>query len=387
MFIKSKALQNALFIPALIGGTLFLLVYPTSAATPTLAPIPEVSLLSGSPLHIALNGTDPDGQPLTFSASSNNEVVTTFITQGNRSLRFTVAGFGVMVYELFDQRVPRVTERISQLAESGFYNGVIFHRVINNFVIQGGDPLGNGTGGSDLPDFDDQFHVDLQHNRTGLISMAKAGDDTNDSQFFVTEGETRHLDFNHSIFGLLVEGEEVRDAISNVAVGAGDKPVADVIIERAEVFVDNQNAVLMLKAPEGTTGTSMVTVTVTNQNGEQAERTFRVDIVPDTIDSPPFLADIPPIRTKIDTAVTVQVQAIDVEGNPARYLDEQTLSANGLAVPVVAPANLEYSVDFETGLLTVTPTSGLTGEFFVTVATAVSTEAVDYQVVTVIIEP
>ncbi len=387
MLIRLKALKNALFMPALIVGTLFLLVAPSSAATPTLAPLPEVSLLSGSPLHIALNGTDPDGQPLTFSASSNNEVVTTFITQSNRSLRFTVSGFGVMVYELFDQRVPRVTDRISQLAESGFYNGVIFHRVINNFVIQAGDPLGTGAGGSDLPAFDDQFHVDLQHNRTGLISMAKAGDDTNDSQFFVTEGETRHLDFNHSIFGLLVEGEEVRDAISNVAVGAGDKPVADVIIERAEVFVDTQNAVLMLKAPESTTGTSMVTVTVTNQNGEQAERTFRVDIVPDTIDSPPFLAEIPPIRTKIDTAVTAQLQAIDVEGNPARYLDEQTLSANGLAVPVVAPANLEYSVDFETGLLTVTPTNGLTGEFSVTVATAVSTEAVDYQVVTVIIEP
>ena len=90
---------------------------------------------------------------------------------------------------------------------------------------------------------------------------------------------------------------------------------------------------------------------------------------------------------RTDTAVTVQLRAIDVEGNPARYLDEQTLSANGLAVPVVAPANLEYSVDFETGLLTVTPTNGVTGEFSATVATAVSTQAVDYQAVTVIIEP
>jgi cyclophilin family peptidyl-prolyl cis-trans isomerase len=81
-------------------------------------------------------------------------------------------------------------------------------------VIQGGDPTGTGSGGSPLGDFDDQFHVDLQHNRTGILSMAKSFDDTNDSQFFITEGAQRHLDFNHSIFGILVEGESVRQSIS-----------------------------------------------------------------------------------------------------------------------------------------------------------------------------
>lgn len=344
-------------------------------------------MASGSPLHIALDGSGAEGDILTFTATSSDDVVSTFVTQGHRSLRFSVTGFGVMVYELFETRVPRATQQIIQLAESGFYNGVIFHRVINDFVIQGGDPTGTGAGGSDLPNFDDQYHVDLQHNRTGLLSMAKAGDDSNNSQFFMTEGAQRHLDFNHSIFGLLTEGEDVRDAISNVGVGTNNRPLTDVVMENVEVFVDTQNAVLMLKAPEGTTGFSMVTVTVANQMGEKTEHTFRVEVIPDTVDSPPFLADIPPIRTKMDTPVTVQLQAIDVEGNEARFLDEETLSANGLSVPAMAPPNLDYSVDFETGLLTVTPTNGLTGEHFITVATAITVTEVDYQVVPVIIEP
>jgi cyclophilin family peptidyl-prolyl cis-trans isomerase len=359
----------------------------TSASPPSLAPIADVQLLGGSPLHIALNGSDSEGQTLTFSAESANDVVTTFIPEGNRSLRMNVAGYGEMVFELFEGRVPRATRQIIALAESGFYNGVSFHRVINDFVIQGGDPTGTGSGSSNFANFDDQFHVDLQHNRTGLISMAKAGDDTNNSQFFITEGETRHLDFNHSIFGLLVEGEGIRNQISNVIVDSSDRPLTPVIMETVSVFADTQNAVLMLKAPEGTTGTSTVTVTVTNASGDQTQQTFRVDVLPDQVNSPPFLADIPQIRTKMDTPITVQLKAIDAEGDPAFYLDEQALDTNGLAVPVRAPANLIYLVEFETGALTVTPRNGLLGEWFFTVATAATPDAVDYQVVSVRVEP
>ena len=128
-----------------------------------------------------------------------------------------------MTFELFEDRAPRTTARIIQLAQSGFYDDVIFHRVINDFVIQGGDPDGTGTGGSGT-DFDDEFTPLLQHTSTGLLSMAKSSDDTNDSQFFVTEGPQRRLDFNHSVFGRLTTGEALRDAISNVPTGAGDKP-------------------------------------------------------------------------------------------------------------------------------------------------------------------
>ena len=153
---------------------------------------------------------------MSFTAVSSDPLVTPTVLTGNRSLRIRVANFGVMVFELFDGRARRATNRIVTLGTSGFYNGVIFHRVINDFVLQGGDPTGTGTGGSTLGSFNDKFHVDLQHNRTGLLSMAKSSDDTNDSQFFITEGPQRHLDFNHSIFGILVEGEAVRQTISNV---------------------------------------------------------------------------------------------------------------------------------------------------------------------------
>ncbi len=288
-----------------------------AAQVPTLEPIGDVTLLSGSPLHIPLDGFEPRGQALSFTATSNSELVSTFITKGNRSMRITAAGFGDIVFELFENRAPRVTRRIIRLAESGFYNGVIFHRVIDNFVIQGGDPTGTGAGGSTLGSFDDQFRVDLQHNRTGLLSMAKTDDDTNDSQFFITEGPSRHLDFNHSIFGLLVEGEVVRDAISGVPVGTGERPITDVVMESVRIFKDNQNAVLMLSTPEGTSGQATVTVTATSPEGAQMSRTFLVTVSPDTVDSDPFLADIPPVTTKVDTPVTFQLRAIDVEVDAA----------------------------------------------------------------------
>src|SRR5690606_25570796 len=120
-------------------------------------------------------------------------------------------------------RSSRAAERIIELAESGFYDDVIFHRIVNDFMIQTGDPTGTGSGVTTLGYFNDQFHPELQHVQTGLLAMAKTTDsdtnasydDTNDSQFFVTEGPSRHLDFNHTIFGYLTEGEDVREAISN----------------------------------------------------------------------------------------------------------------------------------------------------------------------------
>ncbi|HSF17587.1 MAG TPA: peptidylprolyl isomerase [Vicinamibacteria bacterium] len=357
-------------------------------AQPTIAPLPETTLLSGSPLHVSLDGSDPSGTPLRYSVTTSDPaLVEARILEGNRSLRIAVANFGTMLFELFDQRVPRVTNRIAELANSGFYDGVVFHRVIDGFVIQGGDPTGTGSGGSSLEAFADQFHVELQHNRTGLLSMAKAGDDTNDSQFFVTEGAQRHLDFNHSIFGVLVEGEDVRERISSVAVDSSDRPIEAVVMQQVRTTIDEENAVLMLKAPEGSTGAVDVTVTVVNDRRQESRVTFRINVIADTINSPPFLADIPELSTAVDTPVTYQLQAIDVEGDPANFLDQVGLNVNGLPIPVVAHPDLRYQVDFDTGLLTVTPTAGLSGRQFFTVATAVSVQAVDYQVVPVVIEP
>ena len=359
----------------------------TLGAQPTFQTIPQTALLGGSPIHIPLDGRSPSGQALSFTAVSSDPLVTPTVLTGNRSLRIHVTNFGVMVFELFDGRARRATNRIAALATSGFYNGVIFHRIINDFVLQGGDPTGTGTGGSTLGRFDDKFHVDLQHNRTGLLSMAKSGDDTNNSQFFITEGPRRHLDFNHSIFGILVEGEAVRERISNVATGPDDRPITDVVMESVESFTDTQNAVLMLKAPEGATGAVDITVTVRNASGAETQQTFRVNVTPDLVNSAPFLADVEDIETPVNTAVTYQLIARDAEGDPALFLDQTSMTANGLQVPVVANENLQYVVEFETGLMTVTPTNGLSGRHQISIATAVNANAVDYQVVPVVIGP
>lgn len=281
-----------------------------NAETPNVLPIGDVELLSGSPLHISLDGFDLQHDALTFTASSSDpSLVEPTVLEANRNMVVTVEDVGVMNFQLFDNRVPRVTGQISALAAD--YSDVPFHRVIDEFVIQGGDITNNdGTGGSSLGDFDDQFHVDLQHNRTGLLSMAKSGDDTNDSQFFVTEGPTRFLDFNHAVFGVLVEGERVRELISNVETDGSDTPLDPVLMDHVEIVTDTENGVLMIEAPEGASGEADVTVTVEDGPGNVASRTFHVTVVPDTLDGAPFLGELPATVA----ATTGQSATISVDG-------------------------------------------------------------------------
>ncbi len=330
--------------------------------TPYLAEIADDTLLVGSPLHIPLDGYDPGGAPLSYAVATNNPDVTAELLVGNRSMRVDVAGYGDMVFELFEQRASRATDRVIELAMEDFYDNVIFHRVRNNFVIQGGDPTGTGGGGSNKGDFDDQFHPDLQHNRTGLLSYAKGVDDTNDSQFFITEGESsslRNLDFNHTIFGILVEGEANRDAISNTAVERQDpmdgqsevsRPTFDVVMENVEIFNDTENATLLLKAAEGASGPVEVTVTVTNQAGRTFERTFTVQVANDTVNGRPYLGDIAPVTIEAGTSAEIQLTSTDVELDPVVYEAIRTGIVN-------------YTFDLtDEGFLTVTPPVGFTGE-------------------------
>lgn len=352
--------------------------------TPLLASFADVTLLSGSPLHIPLNGSDADDQVLTFSATSDNADITTYVPENNRSLEINVQTFGTMTFELFEDKAARATEQIITLAESGFYDGSTFHRVINSFVIQGGDPDGNpvGTGGSSLGDFDDQFHEDLQHNTTGVLSMAKSLDDTNDSQFFITEGAQRHLDSQHTVFGLLTTGESVRETISETAV-TNSVPDTAVIVNSVNVFTDIENGVLMLSAPEGVTGSATITVTVADPDGNQSQQTVDVTIQADPQNNQPFLADIPAVRTLADTPTELQLTRIDLENNAATFLDEDLLGINGLFVPELSHTDLGYTISETTGTVSVTPTNGLTGTHNITAAVGEFANAIDYQLVAI----
>ena len=158
-------------------------------------------------------------------------------------------GMGVSVIRLFEDKAPKTVENFVGLAtgtkewtdpKTGqrvrrpLYNGTIFHRVIPGFMIQGGDPLGRGTGGPGYR-FADEFHPDLRHNKAGMLSMANAGPNTNGSQFFITLAPTPHLDNRHSVFGEVVQGHEVVVAIGNSPRGANDRPVKDAVLQEVVI--------------------------------------------------------------------------------------------------------------------------------------------------------
>jgi peptidyl-prolyl cis-trans isomerase B (cyclophilin B) len=140
---------------------------------------------------------------------------------------------GPIVIELFDDDAPKTVANFTKLAGDGFYDGVIFHRVIPDFMIQGGDPTGTGSGGPGYT-FEDEFN-DNKVVR-GALAMANAGPNTNGSQFFiVTTGAASWLDGKHTVFGRVTDGMDVVDAISALQTDARDRPSTDVVIERVEL--------------------------------------------------------------------------------------------------------------------------------------------------------
>ncbi len=141
---------------------------------------------------------------------------------------------GEIVIELFPQEAPKTVNNFVTLSRDGFYDGVIFHRVIPNFMIQGGDPTGTGTGGPGYT-FEDEFHPSLRFDKPGLLAMANAGPGTNGSQFFITTVPTPHLNDKHTIFGRVTQGQDVVEAISKVRTNPRDKPLEDVVIQGVQI--------------------------------------------------------------------------------------------------------------------------------------------------------
>lgn len=169
---------------------------------------------------------------------------------GEGELRATLfTNKGVIEIRLFEERAPKTVANFVGLATGQreyqdpetfeqttgpYFDGIIFHRVIPGFMIQGGDPTGSGRGGPGYR-FADEFHPELRHDAAGKLSMANAGPNTNGSQFFITLGPTPHLDGRHAVFGEVVSGMEVAQAIAAVDKNRQDRPFVDVVIERVEV--------------------------------------------------------------------------------------------------------------------------------------------------------
>lgn len=140
---------------------------------------------------------------------------------------------GTIKLEIYNDTMPVTASNFLKLVQEGFYNNVIFHRVIPNFMIQGGDPTGTGTGGPGYT-IKDEFTATNRNDR-GTIAMANAGPNTGGSQFFINLVDNNYLDTKHPVFGKVIEGMDVVDAISKVKTGAGDKPVEDVVMMKVTV--------------------------------------------------------------------------------------------------------------------------------------------------------
>ena len=156
---------------------------------------------------------------------------------------------GIIVCRLLEKEAPKTVANFIDLAEGkkeftdpktgqrvkrNFYDGLKFHRVIPKFMIQGGCPRGDGRGGPGYQ-FADEFHPSLRHAKPGRLSMANSGPNTNGSQFFITVAATPWLDNRHTIFGEVVEGQDVADKLSNVPRDAGDQPITPVVLERVKI--------------------------------------------------------------------------------------------------------------------------------------------------------
>ncbi len=152
---------------------------------------------------------------------------------GNRTATFKTSQ-GDFSLELFEDKAPQTTANFIKLVQEGFYNGLIFHRVIDGFMLQGGCPDGTGRGGPGYS-IEDEFHADLKHDSPGVLSMANAGPNTGGSQFFVTLAPADWLDGKHAVFGKVTDGMDNVTKIGKVQVGPGDKPVEDVTVSEVVV--------------------------------------------------------------------------------------------------------------------------------------------------------
>ena len=334
----------------------------------TLPTIGTQSLSAGAPLNLALNNTGSSGH-VAYTASVTNSsltsgTLTATVRQSNPSLKLSVSYTGStttttddisgdIVIQLFKDLAPNTVDKIMSLVNQGYYNGLTFHRIISDFMIQGGDPLGTGYGGPGFT-FDDEFTSALQFTSSGLLAMANSGTDTNGSQFFITTEPYRQGDFEYTIFGMVTQGMSIVNKLDAVAADSSTgKPTYTVSITSASIINDTQDAVLWLSAPNGSTGTATVTITGTDTvTNETASQSFTVDVAADTTNDPPFLGTTTPIVTALNTAVTYQIPATDVEGDAITYA----------AALGTTNANISVSVS-TSGLVTITPSNDVSGAY------------------------
>jgi len=171
---------------------------------------------------------------IVFLVRANNDGDTMKTSKTNGTKVVFETSMGDIKIRLYDSKAPITTDNFKKLVGNGFYDGTIFHRVIPNFMIQGGDPEGTGMGGPGYT-IEDEFHPDLKHAKAGILSMANAGPNTGGSQFFITVAATPWLDGKHAVFGEVTDGLDIVMAMSEVPRNNRDKPDTDIVIKKAYI--------------------------------------------------------------------------------------------------------------------------------------------------------
>lgn len=292
-------------------------------AAPVINPIVvPLNLPAGKTLIVPIASQDPSGGAVSYAFSTDNPAVT---IQNQHSsdknyLLVDVAGFGQLEFQLFNDTTPDTASLIAGLVKSEFYDGLTFHRIVPNFVIQGGDPAGTGSGNVGFT-FDDEFNLNSIFSGSGQLAMANSGKDTNGSQFFVTLGTQRILDFNHTIFGQLVRGFDVLQAIDQVPTDSNNKPLTPVVITSAKIVQDNTDAVITLSTTAAAGASANLTITATGSDGSVATETVKVSVVADVnssntpINDPPILGPIGDQVTPVNTPLVFNLTGSDLEND------------------------------------------------------------------------
>ncbi len=309
---------------------------------------------AGKSLIMPLTASDADGNKVTWTVTSSSTTVVPTVHTGNVWLKISVSGAvtGDMIFELLPDVAPKTVSAIGGLAQAGFYDGLTFHRVVPGFVIQGGDPSGDGTGGSGFQ-FDDEFNAQAIFTGKYQLAMAKTSDDSNGSQFFITLGQERNLDFQHTIFGQLVRGQSVADAIAAVPTNsATNKPTADVVMSSVSYVEDTTDAVVTLNTTAALASAATITVTATDSTGAATTSTFSVSTVTDTVNDHPFMTSTQTnFVTAANTAVTIPITSTDI--------DTGAVTIDGEYLDTIS--NSKTSAASGTNSIILTPVAGYTG--------------------------
>ena len=299
----------------------------------------------------------------------------------------TVTNVGDLTFMLFPEYAPNTVSIFQGLLASGFYNSnTIFHRVINGFIIQGGDPLTNGTGGL-VFQYNDEFNPQAIFSGNGQLALANSGKNTDGSQFFVTEAPYRYGDFQYTIFGQLVRGFNVLTNIETTAVDTNSRPLANEIITQASLVPDTADTVVTLVATNVAGVTNTVTVVADDGAGGRATNTFTAVSVTDTnSNSQPFFYGntVTNIVAPVNTTVTNVLNAVELDSEPLYWYPfygnnaTQTNSAFGFSYLTTNSVlkSLAYNVTNSSGQLKfyVTATANFAGQaaytFFVSSSSA-----------------